>query len=182
MEDAAIVQLFWDRSEEAIAKARDKYGGLCRRIAMGVLHSEEDAEECVSDALLALWNAIPPQRPGHLWAFLGRLVRNIALDRYDYNTAQRRCSPFPALLDELSDCVGGADEEVDLHLLGQAISAYLAARPAIQRQVFLQRYWYCASIQEIADRFHFTPSKVKSMLRRTRLGLRDHLIKEGYEL
>lgn len=182
MEDAAIVQLFWDRSEEAIEETRNKYGGICRSIAMGVLHSREDAEECVSDALLALWNAIPPQRPRFLGAFLGRIVRNAALDCYDYNSALRRDSGFPALLEELAECVGGEDEEMNLHLLGQAISAYLAALPAPQRQVFLRRYWYCASIGKIAEEFHFSASKVKSMLHRTRLGLRDHLIKEGYDL
>ena len=184
MEDREIIALYFSRAESAIAETAKKYGGYCRAIAQRILKSPEDAEECLSDTWLGAWNAIPPQAPNCLRLFLGRITRNLALDRYAYRRAEKRNSDFDAVLEELSECVGGGSAEADFDaaLLGEAISRYLAACKREQRQVFLRRYWYGDSIQEIAKEFSFTQSKVKSMLHRTRQGLRAFLREEGVSL
>ena len=145
MEDANIIALYWARSEEAIAR---------------------------SDTWLGAWNAMPPQRPKSLPPFLGRIARNTALDRYDYNRAQCRDSGFEAVLEELAECVGGAstEEALDLRQLGEAISAYLAEVSPAVRTVFLRRYWYCDSVAEIAERTGYSQSKIKAILHRARKG------------
>ena len=184
MEDKDIIALYWARSEEALRETAGKYGGFCAAVIRRILGDNRDVEECLGDTWLGAWNAMPPQRPERLGPFLGRIARNTALDRYDYNTAQGRDGGFTAVLDELAECVGGdpAGEAFDLRRLGEAISAYLDTLPAAARKVFLRRYWYCDSIAEIAVRYGFTQGKVKSLLHRARKGLRAHLIKEGYDL
>lgn len=185
MEDQEIIALYWARSEDAIRQTSDKYAPYCGGIIRRVLGDGRDAEECLSDTWLGAWNAMPPQRPRYMPAFLGRIARNTALDRYSYNSAQRRNDGgFEAVLEELADCVGGLpmEETLDLRQLGEAISAYLEqTAPAVQL-VFLRRYWYCDTIAELAAATGFTQSKIKSMLRRTRQGLRAYLVKEGYDL
>lgn len=184
MEDREIVELYWARSEQAIRETAGKYGGYCRAIIRRVLGSREDAEECLSDTWLGAWNAMPPQRPERLGPFLGRIARNTALDRYHYNTAQKRGGAFEALLEELEECVGGSplEEDLDLRQLGESISAFLDTVPPVQRRVFLRRYWACVPLAEIAGEQGFSVPKVKSMLHRTRKGLRAYLIREGYDL
>ena len=184
MEDRDIITLYWARSEEAIRATAAKYGNYCAAIIRRVLGDGRDVEECLGDTWLGAWNAMPPQRPVRLPPFLGRIARNTALDRYDYNAAQSRNGGFEAVLEELEECVGGspAEEDFDLRLLGEAISDYLSSLPAASRLAFLRRYWYCDSIAEIAGRYGFTQGKVKSLLHRARKGLRAHLIKEGYDL
>ena len=184
MEDKDIIALYWARSEEAIRRTAEKYGAYCSRIIRRVLGDGRDAEECLSDTWLGAWNAMPPQKPARLPPFLGRIARNTALDRYDYNSAQRRDGGFEAVLEELAECVGGQPMEEDFNLrrLGEAISAYLDAVSPECRRVFLRRYWYCDTIQEIAAGCGFTQGKVKSLLHRARKGLRAYLIEEGYDL
>ena len=183
MEDREIIALYWARSEDAIRQTAQKYTLYCGGIIRRVLGDGRDAEECLSDTWLGAWNAMPPQRPARLPVFLGRIARNTALDRYDYNSAQRR-SGFETALEELAECVGGTpmEEAVDLRQLGEAISAYLDKVSPAVRLVFLRRYWYCDTITELAAATGFTQSKIKSMLRRTRQGLRTYLVKEGYDL
>ena len=184
MEDREIIALFWNRAETAIQACREQYGGYCRAIAARILKSPEDTEECLSDTWLGAWNAIPPQAPNCLRLFLGRITRNLALDRYAYRRAEKRNSDFDAVLEELSECVGGGSAEADFDaaLLGEAVSRYLSACKREARQVFLRRYWYGDSIQEISKEFSFTQSRVKSMLHRTRQGLREFLREEGFSL
>lgn len=184
MEDKDIIALYWARSEEAIRATAEKYGGYCRAIIRRVLGDGRDVEECLSDTWLGAWNAMPPQRPARLAVFLGRIARNTSLDRYSYNTAQRRCGEFGAVLEELAECVGGdpAGEDFDLRRLGEAISAYLDTASPAARRVFLRRYWRCESMAEIAGATGFTPARVRSLLHRTRKGLREYLIQEGYDL
>ena len=183
MEDRDIIALYFARAESAIAETAAKYGGYCRAIASRILKSPEDAEECLSDTWLNAWNAIPPQEPNCLRLFLGRITRNLALDRYTYRRAEKRNAEFDAVLEELSQCVGGsAEADFDAALLGEAISRYLASCKQVQRQVFLRRYWYGDSIAEIAKAFSFTEAKVKSMLHRARQGLRAFLREEGFSL
>lgn len=184
MEDREIVALFWARAEEAIARTAEKYGAYCRSIIRRILPLAEDVEECLSDTYWGAWNAMPPQRPEVLPPLLGRIARNAALDRYDYCRAQKRSAAFETVLDELGDCAGGDATlaAVDCALLGEAIGGYLRLLPPVRRQVFLRRYWYCDSVGEIAARYGFTASKVKSMLHRTRRGLKEYLMKEGFPL
>lgn len=184
MEDREIIALYWARSEDAIRQTAQKYTPYCGGIIRRVLGDGRDAEECLSDTWLGAWNAMPPQRPVHLPPFLGRIARNTALDRYDYNSAQRRDGGFEAVLEELADCVGGTplEEDFDFHQLGEAISAFLDAVTPAARLVFLRRYWYCDPVSDIAAGTGFSRSKVKSLLHRTRQGLKEHLRKEGYDL
>ena len=184
MEDKDIIALYWARSEEAIRRTAEKYGAYCAQIIRRVLGDGRDAEECLSDTWLGAWNAMPPQRPARLPPFLGRIARNTALDRYDYNRAQRRDGGFEAVLEELADCVGGTplEEDFDFRRLGEAISGYLDTASPAARLAFLRRYWYCDSVSEIAAGTGYSQSKVKSLLHRTRRGLKEHLRKEGYDL
>jgi RNA polymerase sigma-70 factor (ECF subfamily) len=183
MEDSAIVELYWARSQEAIRATADKYGAYCSAIIRRVLGDGRDGEECLNDTWLGAWNAMPPQRPVQLPPFLGRIARNTALDRYTYNTAQKR-GGFETVLEELAECVSGApmEDELDLRQLGEAISAYLDTQTPTARRLFLRRYWYCESIAELAAASGFSASKVKSLLHRVRKGLRAYLIEEGYDL
>lgn len=183
MEDKDIITLYWERSEEAIRATAAKYGGYCAAIIRRVLGDGRDSEECLNDTWLGAWNAMPPQRPERLPPFLGRIARNTALDRYDYNAAQSR-SGCAAVLEELAECVGGTpvEEALDVRALGEAISRYLSTLRPEGRQVFLRRYWYCDSVEEIAAGFGFTRSKVTALLHRARKGLRAYLIEEGYDL
>ena len=183
MEDEKIIALYWDRDQNAIRETDRKYGGYCGAIIRRILGDGRDGEECLSDTWLGAWNAMPPQRPAVLPPFLGRIARNIALDRYSYNTAGKR-GGFETVLEELGECVSSTpiEETVELHQLGEAISAYLDTVSAEARRMFLRRYWYCDSVADIAKRCGCTQGKVKSLLFRTRKGLRDYLIREGYEL
>lgn len=184
MEDREIIALYWQRLEQAITETAAKYGTYCRTIAMGILRSSEDAEECLSDTWLGAWNSIPPQQPTCLRVFLGRITRNAALDRYAYRTAQKRNDNLEEALEELGECVSGGtlEADFDLQLLGDAISAYLHSVKPLQRQVFLRRYWYGDTLEEIGRRFALSPGAAKSMLHRTRSGLREYLIQEGFTL
>ena len=185
MEDKDIIALYWARSEEALRVTAEKYGAYCAAIIRRILGDSRDGEECLNDTWLGAWTAMPPQKPVHLPPFLGRIARNIALDRRDYNTAQMRGSGgFDAVLEELAECVGGGgtEEDFDLRRLGEAISGYLDTVSPASRLVFLRRYWYCDPVAEIALRYGFSQGKVKSLLHRARQGLRAYLEKEGYDL
>lgn len=184
MEDRDIVALYWARSEEAIRETEKKYAAYCGGIIRRMLGDGRDAEECLSDTWLGAWNAMPPQRPVRLPPFLGRIARNTALDRYDYNRAQCRNSGLAAALEELADCVGGApiEEALNLRQAGEHISAYLDGVSPEARRVFLRRYWYCETVAEISAWTGFSQSRIKSLLHRTRKGLRAYLLKEGYDL
>ena len=184
MDDQAILDLYFARSEKAITETDAKYGGYCYSIAQNILANREDAEESVSDTYLAAWNAIPPQRPGILSAFLGKITRRISIDRWRARSAVKRGGGQLMLaLEELADCVSPEPTAEQLFLcreLADSFNRFLAALPVTDRNVFLCRYWYLDSIQTIADNFGFTQSKVTSMLHRTRQKLRQHLTKEGY--
>jgi len=185
MEDRQIIELYWERAEEAIRETDVKYGRLCRYIAQNILASPEDSEECVNDTWLGLWNAIPPRRPSRLAAYVGRVARNLALKRYDYVTAQRRSPEAVRSLEELEGCVSGRESvetELENRRIEQVIEDFLWRQEEEKRTVFLLRYWYFMSIENICRRTGFGESKVKSMLSRTRQKLRQHLEQEGIEL
>lgn len=186
LEDSKIVQLYWDRHPNAIPATSRKYGRYLSSIAINILYSREDAEECVNDTFLKAWNAMPPHRPSLLSTFLGKITRNLSLNRYQYNTAQKRGNGQTALvLDELADCVSGADDtqqELDRRELARAIDTFLDSLPSEKRCIFLRRYWYFDSIRDIARRAGKTDNHVSVILNRLRKDLRAYLIERGFDL
>lgn len=183
MTDAQIVSLFWSRQECAVAHTKEKYGALLRSIARNILHSEQDAEECESDALLRLWNAIPPQKPQKLGAFAAKIVRNLALNRYLADHTQKRNCELEVALEELEDCLAGADcteNGAELREISQGIDAFLRKQSQQARVIFLRRYWLTESLSETASVLGITESAVKSSLFRTRRALAAYLKQEGY--
>lgn len=184
MEDQEIIALFFDRSERAAAAAQEKYGSFCRCIARSILLNEEDARECENDTYLHLWNAIPPQRPENLKAYMAKTTRNLALQRLEkQNTAKRKGLVLP--LDALSELLAAnetVEQQIDAKLLAQALNRFLEALPTQQRLAFVGRYWYCQSISDIAVKLGASQSKVKMLLFRVRQKLKQYLLKEGYEL
>ena len=152
MNDHEIIGLYWSRSESAIAATAEKYGNYCHAIAYNILHSSDDAEECANDTYLSAWNTIPPQRPNRLSIYLGKITRNLALNRYKRCTAQKRGHGF------------------------------LYAKPRRNRNIFVRRYWHLHAIRDIADAYGMSESKVASLLFRMRNELRIFLEKEGITL
>lgn len=181
MEDAMIVALYWARDEKAIVESSAKYGAYCRAIAWQILQSREDAEESVNDTWVGAWGSMPPHRPELLSAFLGKITRRVSLKRRRDQGAEKRGGGQLALaLDELAECVGAtADEALEEMELARLIDAFLDGLPDTEQRVFVCRYWYLDSIADIAKRFGFSESKVKSMLHRTRGKLRTCLEREG---
>ena len=182
MEDNSIIELYWKRDEKAITETDAKYGHYCRAIALRITGSMQDMEECVNDTYLGAWNAMPPQRPTFLQAFLGKITRNLSLKKYRTNTAQKRGGgSFAASLDELEELVGttaSIDEKLEAEELTKVINGFLKERKAHERQVFVCRYFYFESIGDISKRFGFGESRVKMMLKRMRDDLRTVLEKE----
>ena len=179
MEDHDIIALYFERDEQAIAETSSKYGGYCGSIAMNILSSPEDTEECLNDTWLRAWNSIPPNRPNVLRVFLGKITRNLALDKYKARNAEKRAGgEFAMSLDELDQCVGMEDDR-DSAMIGESISRFLRTQSKETRSVFVCRYFYCDSIGEIARRFGMSEGKVKTVLFRTRSKLKIHLEGEG---
>lgn len=182
MEDEKIVELYFSRSEQAIAETRRQYGGLCWSIAYGVLGNREDAEESVSDAFLDAWNSIPPQRPNSLGAYLSRLTRRRAIDKWRGLGAEKRGKNMTLALHELEDCIpapGGPEEALAAAELKGLIVRFLSELPKEQRQLFLLRYWYLESIGDLAKRLGWSQSKVKTTLFRVRKKLMNFLREKG---
>ena len=183
MEDRKIVDLYWQRDENAIPETAAKFGGYCRTIAYNILSDAEDAEECLNDTWLRAWNTMPTNRPSRLAPYLGKLSRWISLTRLREKTSLKRGGGETELvLDELAEAVdSGADVEkaVELKELNAALRRFLKNLGETERQVFLARYWFIASIAEIAEKFGFSESKVNSMLHRTRKKLLGYLKEEG---
>lgn len=183
MEDQKIIDLYWQRSEQAIAETDAKYGGYCYTIAYNILSNREDSEESVSDTYLSAWRAMPPRRPGILAAFLGKITRHISIDRWRRRNAEKRGGGEMVLaLEELESCLsdGVSTEDVlQKKELAVRINRFLDALPETERNVFLCRYWYVDPVKDIADTFGFSVGKVNSMLFRTREKLRRALEKEG---
>lgn len=183
MEDQQIVDLYWARSETAISETARKYGAYCRYIAFAICHNAEDSEECVNDTYWKAWNCIPPHRPAVLRTFLGRITRNLSLDRYERLCAEKRnCGELPLVLDEMQACLshsGNPGNIVDEMVLTDLLNRFLSALPSEQRKVFMRRYWYVCSVKEIAAEYGMSESKVKMSLLRARNRLKNLLEKEG---
>ena len=186
MGDQQIIQLFFQRCEEAITQTQKKYGALCRSVAQRLLTDPRDTEECVSDTYLRAWNAIPPERPRSLRAYLARITRNLALDRYNYNTAAQRSTALTDAFEELEPWIatgqGNPDTELDASELRRVLNGFLRRQSAEARVFFLRRYWYGESIREIAEECCVSEAKVKTSLFRTRERLRTELEQERITL
>lgn len=183
MEDSRIIDLYWKRSDRAIAETDKKYGAYCRTIAYNICRSREDTDECINDTWLKAWNTMPDKRPDTLSAYLGRITRNLALDKCRARTAEKRGGGELFLaLEELAHCSdhsGEPEKQFDSRELERAVAGFVDALPETERRVFVSRYWYMASVAEIAEKAGFSHSKVKMMLFRMRGKLRSYLEKEG---
>lgn len=181
MKDSEIIDLFWQRSEDAIPAAEAAYGPMCRGIARNLLRNEEDAQECVNDTWHSLWNAIPPERPVRLKAYVARVVRNLAMKRLTYRNAAKR-QAVTVSFEELSQCIPD-DRTVEAALegkeLSRAIDAFLNTLSEENRNLFLRRYWFFDSVKVLSRSFHMSESKVKVTLYRLRNQLKDYLAKEA---
>ena len=186
MEDSKIIRLYWERSEQAISETAKKYGRYCHFIALNILCNESDSEECVNDTYLRVWNCIPPKQPNRLQTFLGKITRNLALNRYEKQSAKKRGGgQIPLILDELGECISSAactENIVDEIVIKDALDAFLKSLPVHTRKIFVRRYWYMDSVKEIAAAYGLTENKVCVTLFRTRAKLKELFEKEGITL
>jgi len=186
MEDNRIIDLYFQRDEQAIAMTADKYGKYCLSITRGILRDPLDAEECVSDTYLRAWNAIPPQRPRQLKLFLGRIARNLAVDKLRTETAQKRGGNEAQLaLEELGQCIspdGDPANALEFKALQQTIARFLHTLPRRERDLFVCRYFYVENYQELSKRFHIRETNARNILSRTRKKLHDFLLQEGFDV
>ena len=185
MEDTDIIKLYFERDEKALKETGRKYGRGIRSVAYAVLKNNSDAEECENDTYHSAWNAIPPSKPQRLGAFLYRIARNAAVDRYKHDRAQKRGSEYDAALSELEGMLSAGetpDSIVEADELAAAIVSFLKTLSQTKRIVFIHRYWYCRSIAEIAELSGFSQSKIRTMLMRVRNELKKHLERQGYVL
>ena len=184
MTDEEITELLFARDESGVAALRESYGKLLKSVAFGVPRSEQDAEECENETLLRAWNSIPPAKPQQLAAYLCRIARRLALDRYDYKRASKR-SGATLPIDELAECVGDGSDAADRlseRELTRLLNGFLRSQDYNTRVIFMRRYWFGDTTAEIARRLHASESMVKSRISRTLKKLREYLRKEGYEI
>lgn len=186
MDDNGIIQLYWDRNNQAIKVTSDKYGHYCKAIARNILNSEEDAEECVNDTYLNAWNSMPTHWPEQLATFLGKITRNLSFNKYKHNHAEKRGgSEITLVLDELTGCVSDTDnveQILDRQELVKAINSFVRNLLPEKRNIFVRRYWYADSISEIAKDYGMLQGSVSKMLERTRKQLKVYLTESGFEI
>lgn len=186
MRDTEIIELYWNRNEQAIVETAESYGKYCYSIAFHILHDKEDSDECVNDTWFRAWNAIPPQRPNRLAIFLGTITRNLSFDKWKRNNALKRGNGEMELaLDELVECVPTAystEEAVEAAELERMLNTFLHTLPERECSIFLRRYWYVEEYSEIAKRYGMNLNTVKTSLFRTRKKLKDYLEQEGIVL
>ena len=185
LEDSKIVELFFERSEQALTELSDKYEKLCKKISINILGSEEDALECINDSYLGMWNTIPPQKPDNLKFYLLRIVRNNAVKRFHSNTAKKRNSFYDVALQELEGCLPSEDT-IEKELLSDEITSlinsFLEAQSKVNRIIFVRRYYFSDSVAEISKRVNLTENNVSVRLNRMRKSLKNHLEKEGIKI
>ena len=178
MDDNEIIELFWQRSEDALTECVKKFGAYCKTIARNILGNDGDADECVNDTWLRAWNAIPPARPSRLIAFLGKITRNISLNRYEAARSQKRGGGNTEIaLEELADIP--MPENNNGEEITNTIDAFLRTEPIENSDIFLKRYWYLKSVKEIADEYGYNENKITSLLFRMRGRLKQKLESEG---
>ena len=182
MEDSKIIELLFDRSEEAITELSEKYGKVCKSVAENILNNHRDSEECVNDAFLAVWNTIPPQHPEHLLSYVCRIVRNLAVKKFHANTAQKRNSIYDVALDEIKECFPSSvsvEDEIEAIEVSRAIDRFLESMDKQNRILFVRRYFYSDSVEELAELFRTSKHNISVRLSRIRKNLKKYLIKEG---
>lgn len=186
MEDEQIVSLYWDRNETAIRETETKYDRYLTTIAYNILNDREDSRESVNDTYLAAWDSMPPHKPAVLSSYLAKLTRRISIDRFRYRTRDKRLnSEYAISLSELGDCVSDGnttEDAVNVKLLADAIGIYLRLLPEDARTAFIGRYYFLDPLKEVARYCGMSESKAKSLLYRTRLGLKAYLQKEGFDV
>lgn len=186
MTDEQIIERFWERDESAIAETEKKYGSYCMKISNSILCDTLDSEENVSDTYLKLWQTIPPVRPRIFKAYIARITRNLALNKVSKaHAAKRAADEFALSLDEVDICTPSninVEDSAAVKELSESISRFLQSETEAARRIFVCRYFYCESVNEIAERFSYSQSRVKSSLKRTRERLALFLEKEGYTL
>ena len=183
MEDSAIVDLYWQRSDQAISETDRKYGRYCHTIAYNICADNEDAEECVNDTWFSAWNSMPDKRPSVLSTFLGYITRNFAIDRFKARKARKRGGgEMPLALDELEECISSPvdpAQEIEQKELESAVDAFVSGLSDTERRMFIARYWFLIPVAEISERMGCSQSKTKTTLYRTRNKLRTYLQGEG---
>lgn len=186
MQDEKILELYFNRSEQALSETEAKYGRYLYKIAYGILADKSDSEESVNDTYLATWNSIPPQKPSVLSAYLSKLTRRISIDIFRKRSSKKRGgSQYALSLAELEECVKSnrdLEEEMENKDLGAAISAFLRTLSKESRSLFVIRYYFCESLKDAARHLEMSEGKAKSLLYRTRIQLKDYLLKEGFEI
>ena len=184
MDDLMIIELYFARNEQAINETDIKYGKLCLNMANNILSDNEDSEECVNDTYLSVWNKIPPTRPDNFMAYICKIVRNLSLKKLDFNLAQKRTRKLTVSFSELEDILpdNPTAPENEYENLGKIISDFLMQEKETSRNVFIRKYYFFDSINDIAKRYSFTESKVKNMLYHSRNRLKKYLEKEGIEV
>lgn len=191
MEDNQIIKLFEKRSEEAITQLSQKYGSLCKKMANNFLNNKEDVEESVNDAYLAIWNSIPPNKPDSIRNYLCKIMRNLSVSKFHYNTADKRNSQFDLALDEFADDLYSFSDLYDNNLvenvisfkeLGIHLNDFLAELDKDNRIIFVLRYWYGDSVNDIAKKFKLNPNTISAKLKRTREKLKSYLELKGVNL
>lgn len=186
MEDNRIIDLYWERNENALTQTAEKYGKLCYSIAFNLLNNNEDSEECVDDTYLSAWNLMPPQRPAFLSAFLAKITRNNAFNRIKYSKRKKRSNSQPdILLSELEECLPSnqsADESLNESYVAELISNYLRSISKNKATLFIFRYFFCYSIDELSAKSGYTKEKITSMLYRMRCELKIKLKEGGVEI
>ena len=183
LDDASIIKLLFERNEQAVKEMKANYENLCYYIVGNILSQKEDQEECVNSAYMDVWSSIPPNKPDNLKTYLCKLVKNCALNRKKYNTAAKRNPDFSVSLDELAECIPdgkSVEERISDQQLGKAISAFLRTQPEKYRKVFVRRYWYSESVEDIAAFYDMNAKTVATYLFRVRKKLKAFLQKEGY--
>lgn len=183
MKDEEIIDLFFARSQQGIAELEAKYGRLFCRLAGNILANSQDAEECVNDAYLGVWNRIPPKRPDRLCAYACKIVRNLALKRHERNTAAKRNSQYDAAFEELEACLSSENDPQQIcegRELTRLIEVFLDSLQQKDRILFIRRYWFADSVTEISRRMDMTPGAVSVRLARTRNRLKNYLERSGY--
>lgn len=182
MEDHEIINLYWKRDEAAIQETNYKYGRFCHSIAINILTVPEDAEECVSDTYHKTWNSIPPECPNAFQAWLGRIVRNLSINRWHHNRAQKRYAGMEILLSELSDCIPDTEtteEILEAQILSGYISDWLDTLPDMERLLFIRRYWNGEELKQLASIIGTTPNKLAGRMFRLRKSLSAYLTEKG---
>lgn len=186
MDDSKIIELYWDRSEQAISETSKKYGRYCHYIAYNILHNDEDSEECVNDTYLRAWDSIPPQRPNKLQTFLGKITRNLSLNKWEKLSAEKRgAGQISVVLDELTECIPAEEDTtntVENMVIRNVLDRFLDELPTDTRKMFVRRYFYMSPVKEIANEYGLSESKVTVTLFRTRKKLKTALEKEGISL